>query len=368
MTQPFAYCPHADDVLARLRRLFGDRDPQMLCAQMDWPNPALKDFAARHPEGFCDYPNPKERIAFWDAFLRERSRCFDDSVPCAYLSEMDQGLYGGIVGGEVEFMSDPGTGWISSMVHPLIDDWAALEALEIDENCEWYRRYRHQLRIFVEGAAGRFGISHFILINGLNFVFELFGATRTYQELVDNPDMIGRALDFAFELNRKVQRTFFEEVEGFAGGTCSNMVQWFPGQILTESVDPFHMTSVDYFERWGREQLERIFAEFDGGVTHIHGNGRHLLEAVSTVRGLKAIYLGDDRGYPSAFDVLPEIRERTGDLPLVVGVDHERFQSALEESRLVGGVFYKVGGLPGPDEANRLMETVRKNRARSSER
>jgi hypothetical protein len=137
------------------------------------------------------------------------------------------------------------------------------------------------------------------------------------------------------------------------------MAQWLPGRIVSESVDPFHMTSVAYFERWGREPVERILACFDGGVLHIHGNGRHLLEAVSTIRGLKALYLGDDRGFPLAFDVLKEIKQRTGDLPLVVTVDYGRFSEALRQHRLSGGVLYMVKEVPSLDEANRCMDLVR---------
>ena len=58
------------------------------------------------------------------------------------------------------------------------------------------------------------------------------------------------------------------------------------------------MTSVAYFEQWGREPAERILGHFDGGVIHIHGNGRHLLEAAATLRGLKAILLLDDLRLP----------------------------------------------------------------------
>ena len=90
------------------------------------------------------------------------------------------------------------------------------------------------------------------------------------------------------------------------------MVEWIPGRIVSESVDPFHMTSIDYFEKWGREPVERILAAFDGGVLHIHGNGRHLLEAVSTLRGLKAVFLADDLHFPPAFSVLGKLRRRLG--------------------------------------------------------
>jgi hypothetical protein len=35
-----------------------------------------------------------------------------------------------------------------------------------------------------------------------------------------------------------------------------------PGKIINESVDPFHMTSVDYFEQWGREPAQRFIDRF----------------------------------------------------------------------------------------------------------
>jgi hypothetical protein len=102
-----------------------------------------------------------------------------------------------------------------------------------------------------------------------------------------------------------------------------------------------------------------MLAAFDGGVLHIHGNGRHLLEAVSSLRGLKAIFLGDDKGFPAAFSVLPALKRRTGDLPLVVQVGFPDFLAALEAHRLPGGILYKVLGVPDSDTANRVMDRVR---------
>jgi hypothetical protein len=326
---------------------------------MEVPSAALADFQGQYSAGYCQYPDPSARIEFWDRRLSERAAVEDDSIPSAYLSEFDQGLYGGLLGGDVQFMAHPENGWISSMVAPLLKDWSGFNALRFDVSCPWFQRYLAQLKAFAEAAAGKFGISHFILIDGLNFVFELVGATQTYLSLVECPEMVRRAVEFAFNLNEKVQTTFFDTVPALEGGTCSNMVQWIPGRIVSESVDPFHMTSVDYFEKWGREPVERILDRFDGGVLHLHGNGRHLLEAVCSLKGVKAVFIGDDKGFPPAFEVLDEFRSRAADMPLVVQLDFADFVERLNQRNLAGGVFYKVRGVPDLDAANRCMDKVR---------
>jgi len=357
------YCPDLAARLERLRALYLSRDQSLVLATMQIPSRALAEFRTTHRAGYCDYPDPAERVRFWEACCRERAEVPDDSVPSAYLTEMDQGLYGGLVGGRVQFMCDPDTGWISSMVEPILKDWAEFDRLRFDRKSEWFRRYLQELDLFLAAARGKFGVSHFILINGLNFVFELVGATRTYLALIERPQTVRRALELAFEVNLAVQEAFFARGPLVAGGTCSNMAQWVPGRIVSESVDPFHMTGVDSFEQWGRPVLERIFSRFDGGVVHIHGNGRHLLRAVSAVPGLKGLWLGDDRGFPRAFEVLPEIREQVGDLPLNLEVPYADFARALQERRLVGGVCYRVTGVPDLDTARRTMDQVREYRA-----
>ena len=269
-----SYKPNAEAVLERLRLLYARQARDRVFAAMGVPSAALAEFRAGYEAGYCDYPEPSGRVAFWDKLLRERAAVEDDSVPSAYLSELDQGLYGGVLGGDVAFMAHPENGWISSMVSPLLAEWSELDSLRFDRSHPWFRRYLAQLDAFVEGAAGNFGISHFILIDGLNFCFELVGATRTYMSLLEQPKAVQRAIDFAYELNVAIQEVFFERVPAVEGGTCSNMAQWIPGRIVSESVDPFHMTSVDYFETWGRAPAQRLFDHFDAACGVLHGGSR----------------------------------------------------------------------------------------------
>ena len=256
-------------------------------------------------------------------------------------------------------MAHPDVGWISSMLPPLLKDWSEFDRLRFDKSHPWWRRYLRQLDVFVQRSRGKWGISHFILIDAMNFVFELVGATRAYLSIAECPENVRRAIDFAHEMNVQVHRTFFQVVPMLEGGTFSNFGQWIPGRVVSESLDPFHMTSVAYFEQWGREPAERILARFDGGAIHVHGNGRHLLPAAATLRGLKAILLLDDVGFPKAFDVLDDLKRHTGDVPLSVHADYRAFVERLDRRELPGGVLYQVKNVPDAAAANRCMERVR---------
>ena len=361
MSSKLAYCPNLDSILSRLKIFYEERSQDIILAKMAPPNQTLLDFASKHNEGPCGYPNIGERILFWDNYLKERARIHDDSIPSAFLTELDQGLYGGVLGGDVRFMCNPKIGHISSMVPPLLETWSEFDKLSFRTDSDWFHRYTEQMDIFVKHAEGKFGISHFILINGLNFVFELIGATQTYLDLQERPDMIYRAFEMAFEINTKIHKTFFEKVPLVDGGTFSNFAQWIPGRVISESLDPFHMTSVEYFEKWGREPAERIFSCFDGGIIHIHGNGRHLLEAAVTLRGLKAIFLADDTP-PPPFEVLSEIKKKTGSIPLICPVEFSEFYKKLKKNQIIGGVMYIINNVPDVETANRYMDIIRDRR------
>jgi hypothetical protein len=360
-----AYKPNAGETLERLTRLVDRQALDRILAAFIMPSEAMKDFQKHYTGGFIsEYPEPHERIAFWDRFLAERRKLEDDNIPSAYPSEFDQGLYGGLLGGEVRFLSMVqdgyvGSGWISSMVSPLLKDWSGFEGLSWDEGHVWFQRYKNQLRIMNESSRGKFGVAHIIVIDSLNFVYELVGATETYVSLYEQPQMVHRAVDFAYNLNAKIHDTFFDSIDPLHGGTCAWEVPWVPGRIVSESLDPFHMTSIDDFEKWGREPVERMISRYDGGTLHLHANGWHLLEAGCSIKGVKAILLVNEKDHAPAIERIHELRKRAGTMPLSIHVEYGTFAQMLDSHTLPCGIFYYVSGAPGFDAANACMEKVR---------
>ena len=96
MSSRLQYCPEMDARLERLRSLYTEHRQDRVFARMDVQTDALRDFAAKHAPGYTECPDLEERATFWDHFLAERALIHDDSIPSAYLSEMDKDCTAGL--------------------------------------------------------------------------------------------------------------------------------------------------------------------------------------------------------------------------------------------------------------------------------
>ena len=83
------------------------------------------------------------------------------------------------------------------------------------------------------------------------------------------------------------------------------------------------------------------------------------MQAIASVKGLKGLILFDDKGFPRAFNVLDDLKTRTGDVPLIVSTGFREFAEKLQKHELPGGVLYNVYGVESAAVANRCMEKVR---------
>jgi len=329
---------------------------------MKTPNPALEKYSAESAGGEVSYPDLQERADFWDSRLIHFKDLEDDSIPSSYLSELDEGLYGGLMGGEVRFLNFPATGWLSSMTVPFWEDLSRAGELTLPGPGNlWYDRMTRQMDLFGDACRGKHGCSHLICIDVLNLLFEIRGGSNAYIDVLEEPETARLIFDYSVELNRLVQDSYFDRIGVIEGGTASNMLQWIPGRVISESVDPYHMTGRDMFEQFGREYIERLISYYDGASIHVHANGYgHMLPYVSTLRGLKAITLSDDQYNPRAIDLLGKLQPQCNGVPITLSsVTYPEFVNMLKAHSLPGNVLYVVSDVPSVSEANRVMEIVR---------
>ena len=359
MTQKLAYKHNAGEAVERLSALWSHEAYDRIFAHMVVPTKTLTSFTAEHEDGMVAYPDPAERIKFWDSHLAELADLKDDWLPIAYLSEFDQGIYAGAVGATMRFLLDKATGWISSMTPPIIDDPDLVYSLRINEQAEVIKLMDNQCKIFAETARGKFGIAPFIVIDALNFVAEMRGMTRAFEDTFEHPEEALHLMDFAFDLNVFIQTRVQSMLDGFAGGNFANMAGWAPGRPVLFSVDAYHMASPDFYYKWGEPHISRLLNHFGGGILHVHSNGRHLLPHVAKLKHLIGIYLIDENWNVRAYDELEKLQSDAGDVPLIVDCKKQEFEHDLDSGRLPGNVLYQVQEVESVEAANHLMDKVR---------
>ncbi|MHB0999988.1 MAG: uroporphyrinogen decarboxylase/cobalamine-independent methonine synthase family protein [Armatimonadota bacterium] len=354
-----AYKQNAVAAAQRLSILWDRQAEDRICAHMNVSTHTLRRFAETHYDGQTEYPDPYDRIYFWNSHLHETRLLEDDWLPIAYLSEFDQGIVGGAMGEEMRFMMHKDIGWISSMCAPVMNDLADCDHLRIDPTVAAIKLMDEQVRIFSDGARGKFGVAPFIIIDCMNFVAEMRGMTQAFEDTIDNPETVVSMMDFALEFNIFLQERVRRMTDGFMNGSFVNMGSWCQGNPILFSVDAYHMGSPDFYYQWGVPHLQRILDHFGGGLLHLHSNGWHLLPYVVKLRHLKCIYFADERWNPRAYDQLPKLCEQAAGTPLIISCQYDEFRRDLDSYKLPGNVLYDVQNVPSVDHGNRLMEKVR---------
>jgi hypothetical protein len=122
------------------------------------------------------------------------------------------------------------------------------------------------------------------------------------------------------------------------------------------------MCSADIYAEFGFPYQQQLIDHFGGGNFHLHGNGRHLLPHLARLNGCVVCSIGNDGSELEAMDALESIKRQAGPVTPAVYCAKADFTRGLQERSLIGGTYYEVGPLETIDEANRLMEAVRRYR------
>lgn len=183
-----------------------------------------------------------------------------------------------------------GTNWSK----PIVEAWEAALPLRLHEEHPLWQRMLQLNRRAAERLAGKMILSHLDLHTNMDLLAALRGPERLCMDLVDQPEMIDRAMASARAIFPEVWRRIAEAARMDASGYCNGV--YAPDGAAILQCDFICMMSPAMFRRWVLPALEEeaamarhVFFHWDGPGALKHeadilaSRGLHTLGYVPTV-------------------------------------------------------------------------------------
>ena len=262
------------------------------------------------------------------------------------------------VGGQLDDSKDSnGTTWSV----PFVKSWEEALPLELGKGNNSWQRMLELYRMAGERGKDKFLVGMLDLHSNFDWLAAIRGPEQTCMDLLDQPDMIRKAMACARKLYGVVYKAVYEAGGMADRGTCGWLPYYCEGRFATTQCDFCLLLSPEQFQEFVLPALEEESNSLDHSVYHYDGRGalRHF-DAITGIKGLDGI-----QWTPSA-----------GDKPMIEWIDLlKRFQATgknvfvgcnAEELKVFHRelkpnlVFYYVG-VASQREADELLKWLERN-------
>jgi hypothetical protein len=246
----------------------------------------------------------------------------------------------------------------SIWAEPFIEDYAALDDLQISEENAWVQKLWELTDALTEHAAGRYPVAVNEFMAPLSALADLRGNTEFAFDLYDRPEDVGRGMERFSGIWATLTLAQYERLPAWFGGyTGAQRYIWAPGRIAEFNEDPVFMFSPSFHRRFVVPSHYQVVREIEYAYVHLHSTQLHTLDQLLDIQELKAIEITPDHG-ESIRDLLPAIGRVQARKPVIV----HAFFTAEEVGMIIDNV--PAEGLciicraETADEARRLQDAI----------
>ncbi len=306
-------------------------------------------------------------LADIEGFVRESRQAVEsyprellsDHLPGAYpTASFGESVWCGFFGAPITFAGTRSYTW-SYCAEPPLKDYGSFPFQPLDPSNRWYRAMLDVTAYCVAHLPAICDMCAFVFMDCLNLLVELRGSTAAYLDIYEHQEDLARFLDWSVEVNCQLFDEQSALMRDFTAAAFDNhpFHRYSAACIPNLSVDAYGLCRAEVYRQSGLDQHRRIVERYGGGRLHIHGNGRHLCDLIPGLGNLTSCFMGDDVGYPPAWTLVRELRDRMSPVPVEVSMPRDAFVDGLRRRTLPAGVFYRVGA-ESVEDANRIMNDV----------
>lgn len=190
-----------------------------------------------------------------------------EAIP-AYTPSFGPDMFAAWLGAELHFPEESfGTSWVV----PCIDDWESALPLRLHEDSYWWQRMLEFCRVLADVFRGKMVVAHLDLHSNLDALLALRGGERLCTDLVDQPEIIDRAMADVRQLYAPIYQALYEAGNMGETGTAGWVHAYHPKRTNTIQCDFAALIGPRQFRRWAMPALEEEAAFLGHCVYHLDG-------------------------------------------------------------------------------------------------
>lgn len=200
--------------------------------------------------------------------------------------------------------------------------WEELADLDLDRRDPWFEKYIAFIEALVRCSAGRYPVSHGILIGPSDIAAVVRGHTQSVLDLVESPEPMRRLLWRCGQIFTEITQEAWKHIPLYHGGYYDAQYQlWSPSPIVRLQEDASGVFSPKLY----REMLQPVDREvgrhFASTFIHLHTNSMFLYDLFLEVEELRCFQVNYElhSGGPSIAGMVPAFRKiQAAGRPLLV--------------------------------------------------
>lgn len=172
-----------------------------------------------------------------------------------------------------------------------------MDDLVITEDNPWLRKLLEFCSFVREYKEGEYLPGQPLLRGPSDMVSAVCGPTQAIMDIYDRPDDMKRLFELVTDGMIFVIKKILDLQPELNGGHLLGFYHmWYPGSVVSLQEDQSALLSPDIFEKYVLPCDERICAEFDFSLIHLHGSCRHLFDYWIDLPSLNVMQINRDEG------------------------------------------------------------------------
>ena len=245
----------------------------------------------------------------------------------------------------------------TSWSHSVIQSWEDIEDYRPSEDNLWLQVMLRACKRGVELCDGDYAPgthNHFAPIDLANAM----RGNQLFYDVYDEPEQVARLLDHCADAVIWLEHKLRGAVPAFGGG-CVIANMWFPGNACYLSEDGADLCAPWVYTDLCRPATQKVINGVGGAYIHHHAKGAHIHKEIAKLSDLRMLELSWDPGCPRPIDMLEQVLEWTGDVPLQTrcrAEDVYRYIDVIKKGRVA--LMINVDSL---DEGKEVMAFIRRH-------